>query len=329
MYKLYNCSDLFKFMFHLYGFLHVMRGQTLHPDLTQIHTSLQTWRQSCPAWPHKSLELVAETLQDDKHILLKISQHWKLILWHLSQWRDTSCLQITISYAQKHKESQKRCLYSGIETGWYEGAKHPWGSANKQNYENHVVKLIDVISSIDSANHDIIVMPCLSPLDTTDLRDTDWSLLMTQFLDSIWFLHKSGITHLNLKPGNVLVKYNNSLVPHLSIIEFDMSIHVNDDETPITAFAELWQRYKWEGKEALQWCIVWSRLTSGLVGWCFSIFVLTPPCSVMCTRNFLIQIQKGSLPWTSWSRCFRRFLVGLSITGRVISMDISHLQLQA
>jgi serine/threonine protein kinase len=102
-------------------------------------------------------------------------------------------------------------------------------------YENHVVKLVDIISS--SANHDIIVMPWLSPLDTTDLGDMDRNLLLTQFLNGIWFLHKSGVTHLDLKLGNVLVKYSNgSLVPHLSIINFSVSIRVNNDKTLITGF---------------------------------------------------------------------------------------------
>lgn len=101
-------------------------------------------------------------------------------------------------------------------------------------YENHVVELIDVIPF---TSYDIIVMPWLSPLDTTDLADMDRNLMMNQFLDSVWFLHQYGIAHLDLKPGNVLVRHTDgSLVPHISIIDFGMSLRVDDEETLVTGF---------------------------------------------------------------------------------------------
>lgn len=224
-------------MFRLYGFLHVMRGQTLHPDLTQIRTSLHnlkaelsclttqksgtgggdsSGRRGCSARNFPALKV-------DSLALITVKGY-----------------QLSPEYNQSCPENMKRAEKDGrvVALKLVDTKERNILEAVQTNgtYENHVVELIDVISSIDAANHDIIVMPWLSPLDTIDLGDTDWNLLMTQFLDGIWFLHKSGIAHLDLKPGNVLVKYNDSLVPHLSIIDFGVSIHVNDDETLVTGF---------------------------------------------------------------------------------------------
>jgi serine/threonine protein kinase len=100
-----------------------------------------------------------------------------------------------------------------------------------------VVKLIDVIS-LKGAVDDIIVMPWLSPLETCFTADPSVkSSLMTQFLEGVSFLHKHGIAHLDLKPGNILVNHTDGLpVPHLSIIDFGVSIRVKDDEAPVTGF---------------------------------------------------------------------------------------------
>jgi serine/threonine protein kinase len=57
-------------------------------------------------------------------------------------------------------------------------------------------------------------------------------LLCVQFLKGVAFLHESGIAHLNLKPGNVLVDHKHELLsPQLSIIDFGLSIFVESEET--------------------------------------------------------------------------------------------------
>ena len=108
-----------------------------------------------------------------------------------------------------------------------------------ESYENHVVKLIDVIHGNDDII--IVVMPWLSALGNRfsgpNASPSVKSSLITQFLWGVRFLHEHGIAHLDLKPGNVLVKYlDGSPVPHLSIIDFGVSVRVQDQETTVTGF---------------------------------------------------------------------------------------------
>ena len=101
--------------------------------------------------------------------------------------------------------------------------------------DNHVVKLVDII--FDGTN-DIIVMPWLSSL--ASLKDCSedsnaMTALVMQFLEGVSFIHDHNFAHLDLKPGNILVD-DNRPVPQLSIIDFDMSFEVNDEETTVTGF---------------------------------------------------------------------------------------------
>jgi len=101
---------------------------------------------------------------------------------------------------------------------------HSSGATNKldilkylqtfNSQENHTIKLLDVLHS-DAITTDIIVMPWQSPLNVfldehSNILPNVVELLQNQFLEGIWFLHKHGIAHLNLKPENVLLSYTDS-----------------------------------------------------------------------------------------------------------------------
>lgn len=96
---------------------------------------------------------------------------------------------------------------------------------SKSLESHHVIKLVDVISSDFG---DVIVMPWLFPLDVAlDERPEMIPSLQTQFLKGVWHLHQHNLVHLNLKPGNVLIDLSSS--PHLSIIDFSLSMSVQDE----------------------------------------------------------------------------------------------------
>ena len=103
------------------------------------------------------------------------------------------------------------------------------------SFENHVVRMIDVIGITDDVI--VIVMPWLSPLGhDLSANPSVKSSLATQFLRGVCFLHSHGFAHLDLKPGNVLIEYVDGLVPHVSIIDFGVSVRVQDEETEVTGF---------------------------------------------------------------------------------------------
>lgn len=92
---------------------------------------------------------------------------------------------------------------------------------------HHVIELIDVISS---KFYDVIVMPWLFPLDVAlDERPETIPSLQTQFLKGVSHLHQHNVAHIDLKPGNVLINLSSS--PHLSIIDFGLSMRVCDEQT--------------------------------------------------------------------------------------------------
>ncbi|KAI9430428.1 kinase-like domain-containing protein, partial [Lactarius indigo] len=98
---------------------------------------------------------------------------------------------------------------------------------------NHVIRLLETIVASD--NVAIIVMPWLSPLDDflrerPDVADS----LQTQLLEGVCFLHEHSIAHLDLKPANVLV--GGSSLPQLSIIDFGLSIRVEDEWTLVEGY---------------------------------------------------------------------------------------------
>jgi serine/threonine protein kinase len=224
-------------MFRLYAFLHSMKGrmESFSEDYSEICTTLDnlkgvmpyiTQRKSAsgdssgrrkrsgrtfPAFKIESLALIAAK---GYQLSPEYSQSFPE---NVAKAEKDGCV-----VALKLVGTMERSILESVQTNG--------------TYANHVVELIDVIPSA-SYDYDIIVMPWLSPLDTTDLADTDRNFMMNQFLDGVWFLHKYGIAHLDLKPGNVLVKHtNDSLAPHISIIDFGMSLRVDDEETLVTGF---------------------------------------------------------------------------------------------
>ncbi|KAH9016175.1 kinase-like domain-containing protein [Lactarius hengduanensis] len=61
--------------------------------------------------------------------------------------------------------------------------------------------------------------------------------LHIQFLEGVVFLHEHGVAHLDLKPRNVLVHGSSgSLSPHLSIIDFGLSVIVESEETLVEGY---------------------------------------------------------------------------------------------
>ncbi|KAH9034851.1 kinase-like domain-containing protein [Lactarius pseudohatsudake] len=99
--------------------------------------------------------------------------------------------------------------------------------------KNHIIILFDTIVAPDSVV--IIVMPWLSPLDDflgerPDVADS----LRTQLLEGVCFLHEHRIAHLDLKPANILV--GGSSLPQLSIIDFGLSIRVEDERTLVEGY---------------------------------------------------------------------------------------------
>ena len=102
------------------------------------------------------------------------------------------------------------------------------------SFENHVVRVIDVIGITDDAI--VIVMPWLSPLGDDLSANPSKLSLATQFLGGIQFLHSHGFAHLDLKPENILIEYVNGLVPHVLIIDFGVSVRVQDEDTEVTGF---------------------------------------------------------------------------------------------
>jgi serine/threonine protein kinase len=101
-----------------------------------------------------------------------------------------------------------------------------------------VVKLIDVIGATDKLV--IIVMRWLSLLGNhfsgLNASPIVKSSLVAQFLAGIQFIHNHGFAHLDLKPGNILLNHVDGLAPWLSIIDFGISVCVQDENTTVTGF---------------------------------------------------------------------------------------------
>jgi serine/threonine protein kinase len=99
----------------------------------------------------------------------------------------------------------------------------------------YVIKLLDVITS-DINN--VIVMPWLTPLDTfLKMCPGMAQPLWTQFLEGVRFLHENKVAHLDLKPENALVSPPDlSSSPHLSIIDFGLSVRVKNEGTQVKGY---------------------------------------------------------------------------------------------
>jgi len=82
----------------------------------------------------------------------------------------------------------------------------------------------------------IIVLPWKSPLDDvleSHGRDhpMDVLSLSRQFIEGVDFLHRHGVAHCDLKPGNVVVDTPASPSPELFIIDFDLAEWVEGVKT--------------------------------------------------------------------------------------------------
>jgi serine/threonine protein kinase len=99
---------------------------------------------------------------------------------------------------------------------------------------NHTIPLLDVIDL--SIEKTIIVLPWKSPLDEVlQFRDRpdDVVSLCLQFIEGVAFLHRHNVAHCDLKPGNVVVdtKFESEASPRLFIIDFDLAMSVESEET--------------------------------------------------------------------------------------------------
>lgn len=103
---------------------------------------------------------------------------------------------------------------------------------------NHTVKLLGCVASEHKVGDVIIVMPWELPLEAfLDGCPNLAESLCTQFLEGVSFLHEQGVAHLDLKPGNTLVGYpGQSPLPRLSIIDFGLSVRVENEWTLVTGY---------------------------------------------------------------------------------------------
>jgi serine/threonine protein kinase len=106
-------------------------------------------------------------------------------------------------------------------------------SGIKEPY-NHTIPLLDAIDL--SIEKTIIVLPWKSPLPEVlrygDCPDDVVSLCL-QFIEGVAFLHRHNVAHCDLKPDNVVVdtKSESQLSPQLFIIDFELALSVESEET--------------------------------------------------------------------------------------------------
>ncbi|KAI0291050.1 kinase-like domain-containing protein [Multifurca ochricompacta] len=102
---------------------------------------------------------------------------------------------------------------------------------------NHAIELHGVVNLTIGR---VIALPCRIPLDFyLDSRHPPRSAesLQTQLLEGVAFLHEHKIAHLDLKPGNMVVDSEHDRhSPRLSIIDFGLSVFVEDEETMIEGY---------------------------------------------------------------------------------------------
>ncbi|KAI0294626.1 kinase-like domain-containing protein [Multifurca ochricompacta] len=102
---------------------------------------------------------------------------------------------------------------------------------------NHAIELHGLV---DLTIGRVIALPCRTPLDVYfhswyPVRST--VSLQTQLLEGVAFLHEHKIAHLDLKPGNVVIdSKSDRYCPRLSIIDFGLSVLVEDEETMIEGY---------------------------------------------------------------------------------------------
>jgi serine/threonine protein kinase len=101
----------------------------------------------------------------------------------------------------------------------------------KESPKNHTIPLLEVIDL--SVGNTIIVLPWKSPLDNVLGHSThpDTVSLCRQFVEGVAFLHQHKVAHCDLKPGNVVVDTNAEKLPRLFIIDFDLALRVESEES--------------------------------------------------------------------------------------------------
>ena len=103
---------------------------------------------------------------------------------------------------------------------------------------NHTIKLLKIFYHSDTP-FNVIVMPWHLSLDEfLGGFPTMTDLIWRQFLEGVSFLHEHGVAHLDLKPLNVLVGHvdESSPQPRLSIIDFGISVRVENEKTMVQGY---------------------------------------------------------------------------------------------
>ncbi|KAH9032068.1 hypothetical protein EDB83DRAFT_2525648 [Lactarius deliciosus] len=107
---------------------------------------------------------------------------------------------------------------------------------------NRAIKLLDVIElNTELSSHCHIIVMLWQMTLTQCLEEKHFplrrELLCVQFLEGVAFLHKHGVAHLDLKPGNVLVHGSSGLLlPCLSIIDFSLLVIAESEETLVEGY---------------------------------------------------------------------------------------------
>jgi serine/threonine protein kinase len=230
-----------KFIFRLYNFIHWMKNlfTELPQDFSQVTTSLQNLvsqfaplsQKSNPntRFPGQQTSRAGLTPSDRTLMLqavtikgynLENDQHsWTKAIVKATRRRDGQV--VALKFLDSATDEVKVLSY--LQT--FKPDRH------------HVIMLLNVITSDIS---DIIVMPWLLLLDVFLVRypDTNTAQAMwTQFLEGVHFLHEHNIAHLDLKPENALIGIPDlSLLPHLSIIDFGLSVRVENEGTLVEGY---------------------------------------------------------------------------------------------
>ena len=231
---------MFSFIFQFYGIIRALETlrHLLHVDFDILFNTHQTLSKLMPTLPDVPGSEPPST--------------WRTCSAHSSNKKfyafDNSSLALIKVKGYKLSEELRlwpKNIVKAMKGGLTFALKRPDLKTQEQNIlrslqwpnsiDNHVVKLVDII--FDGTN-DIIVMPWLSLL--ASLKDCSedsnaMTALVMQFLEGVSFIHDHNFAHLDLKPGNILVD-DTQPVPQLSIIDFNMSFEVNDEETTVMGF---------------------------------------------------------------------------------------------
>src|SRR5258706_3398977 len=100
---------------------------------------------------------------------------------------------------------------------------------NQYMKQNCIIPLVDVVDGR------LIVLPWLSPLSHflyLNASDDDVGVLAVQFMEGVAYLQHSSVTHLNLKPDNIVVHQDpESKDMDLYIIDFNIAIFADIELT--------------------------------------------------------------------------------------------------